>query len=226
MLRLALFDLDNTLLGGDSDYLWGQFLGENGLVDGAAYEQENRRYYEEYCAGTLDIHAFLTFSLRPLSQYPIAELEQWRSRFVADKIEPIILPKGLALLDRHRQQDHTLLIVTATNRFVTDPIARRLAVPHLLATEPEQVDGRYTGRISGTPCFRAGKVERLQAWLAQHEATATETWFYSDSHNDIPLLEYVDHPIAVDPDASLQAHAQAQGWPIISLRGASSPAQT
>ena len=217
-MTLAIFDLDNTLLGGDSDYLWGRFLVERGLVDGEAYERENQRFYDEYRAGTLDIHEFLTFALRPLAEHPLAELLVWRERFLEEKIQPILLPKAVELLERHRIDGDLLLIVTATNRFITAPIAERLGVSQLLATEPEFADGRYTGRPAGIPCFQHGKVERLDQWLEETGHDLADSWFYSDSHNDLPLFGRVTHPVAVDPDAALAQHARERGWPIISLR--------
>lgn len=217
-MTLALFDLDNTLLGGDSDYLWGTFLAEQGIVDAAHYERETLRFYKEYQAGTLDIHAFLEFQLTPLTQHPPDVLHGWRERFLSEKIWPIVLPKAVALVERHRDQGDTLLIITATNRFITGPIAARFGVPHLLASEGEIREGRYTGKIKGTPCFREGKVVRLGEWLQERGQTLEGSWFYSDSHNDIPLLERVSHPVAVDPDAELARWATGKGWPIISLR--------
>lgn len=217
-MSLAIFDLDNTLLGGDSDYLWGQFLVEQGLVDGEHYERENQRFYEAYEAGTLDIGQYQAFMLRPLAGHPLNELRAWREQFMAEKIEPILLPKAEELLNRHRRAGDRLLIITATNRFITTPIAERLGVSHLLATEPEVVDDLYTGRTVGIPCFQQGKVARLNAWLADTGSDLANSWFYSDSHNDLPLLKQVTYPVAVDPDATLARHAQAQGWPVISLR--------
>ncbi len=222
-MALAIFDLDNTLLGDDSDYLWGRFLVELGIVDDAYYEEENERFYREYREGRLDIHEFLRFSLKPLSEHPMERLLGWRARFVAEKVEPAILPAALELLRHHRETGDRLLIITATNAFVTAPIAERLGVPHLIATEPELRDGRYTGEVSGLPSFRDGKVERLDQWLKDQGETLSGSCFYSDSHNDIPLLARVDHPVAVDPDASLAAHARAHGWPIISLRNGEHP---
>ncbi len=219
-MSLAIFDLDNTLLGGDSDYLWGQFLVERGLVEGEAYERENQRFYDQYRAGTLDIHEFLAFMLRPLAQNPLVELLDWRARFIEAKIRPILLPQATALVERHRDAGDTLLIITATNRFITEPIAEMLGVPHLLATEPEFVDGRYTGRPVGIPCFQHGKVERLDAWLVETGHDLAGSWFYSDSRNDLPLLGRVTYPVAVDPDDVLARHAREHGWPIRSLRGA------
>lgn len=217
-LNLAIFDLDNTLLGGDSDYLWGRFLIEQGIVDGVWYERENRRYYAEYQAGTLNMVEFLTFALAPLAAHDMPTLLHWREQFLRDKILPIILPAARKLLRKHREQAHTLMIITATNLFVTEPIATEFGVDHLLATTPEQADGRYTGRVTGDPCFREGKVANLNQWLAKRGVSLTSSWFYSDSHNDLPLLEIVTHPIAVDPDPTLTAHALNKGWPIISLR--------
>ena len=217
-MSLALFDLDNTLLDGDSDYLWGRFLIEQGIVDGERYERENQRFYDEYRNGTLDIHRFLAFMLQPLTEHPLEQLLAWRERFLAEKIEPIVLPKALALLERHRADGDTLLIITATNRFITAPIAERLGVSNLLATEVEFVDGRYTGRPLGIPCFQQGKVKRLHAWLAETGHDLADSWFYSDSHNDLPLMQKVKTPIAVDPDDKLRAHAEQMGWKIITLR--------
>ncbi|MFO1371875.1 MAG: HAD family hydrolase [Candidatus Competibacteraceae bacterium] len=220
-MSLAIFDLDNTLLSDDSDYLWGQFLVERGIVDGEVYERENQHFYDDYRAGTLDIQAFLVFMLRPLTEHPLAKLLAWRAQFIEEKIQPIILPKAVALLEQHRAVDDTLLVITATNSFITAPIVERLGVPHLLATEVEFVDGRYTGRPRGIPCFQHGKVERLNEWLVTTGHTLAGSWFYSDSHNDLPLLNRVTYPVAVDPDATLARHAEERGWPIISLRESS-----
>ena len=217
-MALAIFDLDNTLIGGDSDYLWGNYLVAAGLVNRAAYERENQRFYDEYRRGTLNIYEFLDFSLRPLADNSPAKLLELRERFMVEMITPIILPAAVALLDKHRDQGHIPLIITATNRFVTEPIARAFGVAHLLATEPEIIDGRYTGRVAGTPTFREGKVTRIRQWLALNNANLADSWFYSDSHNDLPLLEMVSHPVAVDPDETLRQHAEMKGWSIISLR--------
>lgn len=216
-VHLAIFDLDNTLLAGDSDYLWGKFLAGRGIVDAEFYEQENQRFYDEYKAGELDIFEFLAFSLKPLSEHSPATLASLHRDFMAD-IRPIITPAARQLLARHRDNGDILLIITATNRFITAPIAEELAVPNLLATDPEMVNGHYTGRVAGIPCYREGKVERLRYWLQQTGYNLAESWFYSDSHNDLPLLELVTHPVAVDPDETLANHATAKGWPIISLR--------
>ncbi|MGH8542043.1 MAG: HAD family hydrolase [Stenotrophobium sp.] len=227
-MHLAIFDLDNTLLAGDSDYLWGQFLVEQGRVDGAWYERENRRFYEQYRAGTLDINEFCAFSMRPLTQHEPAQLYEWRAQFVREKIEPIIAAGTPALLERHRAQSDRLLITTATNRFITEPIAQLLDVPDLIATDPEMIGGRYTGRVAGLPNFQDGKVQRLHAWRDAQPQRYTHTTFYSDSRNDLPLLLEADAPVAVDPDEALRAEAIRRGWPVISLRtpGFVSPALT
>ena len=216
-LSLAIFDLDNTLLMGDSDYAWGQFLIEQNAVEKAGYERENQRYYEKYLAGTLDIFEFLAFALHPLKQFERAQLDAWHRQFMQSKILPMITKASRALVEKHRRAGDTLVIVTATNSFITRPIAAEFGVENLLATEPEEVNGRFTGKVRGTPCFQAGKVERLKAWLSEHRYNLKGSWFYSDSHNDLPLLNLVDHPVAVEPDAILRDHAQAQGWPIIHL---------
>ncbi|MDP2786817.1 MAG: HAD family hydrolase [Pseudomonadota bacterium] len=218
-MRLALFDLDNTLLAGDSDFEWAQFLIEQGVVDREVYEARNQTFYDQYKAGTLDIFEFLDFQLKPLSRHPRAQLDVWHADFMARKIVPMIAAGTPALLEKHRAD--TCVIVTATNSFVTAPIAAHLGVPHLIATEPEHFDGEFTGRPHGLPSFKEGKVRRLHEWLAargQGLDDFSESWFYSDSLNDLPLLEIVTHPVAVDPDATLRAHAERLGWPVISLR--------
>ncbi|MFY0991046.1 HAD family hydrolase [Halomonas sp. C05BenzN] len=217
-MSLAIFDLDNTLLSIDSDHAWGEFLLEQGAVDPVAYKEANDRFLADYEAGTLDIHAFLEVALKPLAENSPEQLAAWHQQFMASKIEPHILPRGEELVARHRTRGDTLLIVTATNRFITGPIAERLGVDELIAVEPEVVDGRYTGRVEGIPSYREGKVKRLEAWLADKEITLDDAWFYSDSHNDLALLELVDHPVAVDPDPTLREVAERKGWKIISLR--------
>ena len=218
-MALAIFDLDNTLLCGDSDYLWGVFLGERGVVDAEEYDRENERFYRAYREGRLDIFAFLRFSLKPLRDNDPTALLRWREDFLHEKIDPIILPAARRLIAEHRDRGDTLLIITATNEFVTAPIAERLGVTNLIATVPARANGRYTGEVAGTPAFQEGKVRRLHAWIRESGETLADSIFYSDSHNDIPLLERVDHPIAVDPDEHLERHASEQGWPVISLRG-------
>lgn len=218
-MRLAIFDLDHTLLAGDSDYLWGTFLVENGRVDRAVYERENQRFYEQYKAGTLDIEEFAAFSLAPLAAAAPGEMEALRERFIGEKIDPIVAPLAPALIERHRMAGDELLIMTATNRFITEPIAKLLGIDVLIATEPEIVDGRYTGRLTGVPNFREGKVRRLELWLEAQGERASHVTFYTDSHNDLPLMLRADAPVAVDPDDRLRVEATARGWPIISLRG-------
>ena len=217
-MGIALFDLDNTLIAGDSDYLWGCFLVEQGIVDGVAYEHANRRFYDQYKIGELDIFEFLDFQLRPLAEHDPAQLERWRAQYIEEKIVPILLPKARELIDRHRTSGDTLAIITATNRFITAPIAGLYGIEHLLATEPQQREGRYTGKVVGTPCFQDGKVTVLESWLKDSGHTLDDSWFYSDSHNDLPLLNRVRRPHAVDPDEILEMHARQQGWPVISLR--------
>jgi len=217
-VKLALFDLDNTLIGGDSDYLWGEFLYENSHVDDATHREEHQRYYDEYKTGRLDINEFLQFQLRPLAENDPDTVHAWRDQYIKEKIEPIILEKAVALLEDHKQQGHQLLIITSTNRFITEPIAGLFGVEDLIASEVEFKDGQYTGKPLGVPSYAEGKVTRLESWLQVQDYKPDESWFYSDSHNDIPLLEYVTHPIAVDPDDILKIHAEAHEWPIISLR--------
>ena len=217
-MALAIFDLDNTLLGGDSDYLWAEFLVENKIVDDKNYRQTNQDFYDQYLAGTMDIFEFLAFQLKPLADNSPADLNRWRAIYLAEKIEPIILPAAQALITKHRQQGDTLLIITATNSFITTPIAEKLGIPSLIATEPEVINGIYTGKVAGTPSYQEGKVKRLQEWLDTQNLTLEGSYFYSDSHNDLPLLDLVEHPIAVDPDPDLQTIAQQRGWKILSLR--------
>ena len=217
-MTLAIFDLDNTLIGGDSDSLWGEFLVEKKVVDGEFYSAENQRFYEEYKAGTLDIFEFLRFSLKPIAENDLDELLELRKTFIQEKIQKIMLPKAKTLLDSHREMGHTLVIITATNHFVTQPIADLLDVEHLLATNPEMVNGRYTGNVAGTPCFQEGKVTRLAAWIEERGESLEGSWFYSDSHNDLPLLKKVTTPVAVDADEILTEYAQSNGWKMLSLR--------
>jgi len=217
-VTLAIFDLDNTLLGGDSDNLWGQFLCERGLVDGDDFAAKNEQFYADYKAGNLDIDAYLRFALSTLAGRSPSELADWHRDFMASKIEPILLPRAQQLVASHRERGHELLIITATNAFITRPIAELFGVQELIACEGEIVNGRYTGEPSGVPSYHTGKVIRLQAWLAERNTSLAGAFFYSDSHNDLPLLELVDNPVAVDPDDLLRARAEAKGWPVISLR--------
>jgi len=218
-VRLALFDLDNTLLAGDSDHAWGDWLCRRGILDEATYKVRNDEYYQDHLAGRLDINAYLNFCLAVLGQYDKAQLDAWHREFMAECIEPIILAKGEALLAEHRAAGDKLVIITATNRFVTAPIAARLGVDTLLATECEMQDGQYTGRTTDIPCFREGKVTRLERWLLENGMSLDGSTFYSDSRNDLPLLEQVDQPVAVDPCPELRTIAEQRGWPVLSLRG-------
>ena len=219
-MQLALFDLDNTLLPLDSDYEWGRFLARIGAVDPDHQQSENDRFYQQYVAGTMDIQEFLAFQLAPLAANPRNLLDRWHAQFMDEVILPAIRPAALELVARHRNEGALCAIVTATNEFVTAPIARRFGVEHLIATQVEERDGRYTGRPRGTPTYREGKVVRTDAWLAAlgHDWGSFErTWFYSDSANDIPLLSRVSDPVATNPDARLSAHAQAHGWSVLHL---------
>ena len=221
-MRLALFDLDNTLLAGDSDYEWGQFLVDRGVLERATYEAQNRAYFDQYAAGTLDIHEYLGFALRPLAEHEPRDLARWHADFMRSRILPMVGPAARALVRRHLERGDLCAVITATNSFVTAPIAREFGVAHLIATEPESRAGRFTGRVAGTPCFREGKVRRLDEWLAaQGRALGefAESCFYSDSHNDLPLLERVSRPVAVDPDEALARTARERGWEVMSLRG-------
>jgi len=220
-MNLALFDLDNTLLAGDSDFEWAQFLISKGVLDREVHEAKNQAFYDDYKAGTLNIHAFLEFQLAPLARHARTELDAWHREFVETRIRPIIGSVARALVQRHLDGGDLCAIVTATNSFVTGPICREFGIPHLVATIPAQENGQFTGAPRGLPAFREGKITRVDAWL---EALGLwwgafeQSWFYSDSLNDLPLLQKVSHPVAVDPDDTLRAHAAAQGWPILSLR--------
>ena len=217
-MALAIFDLDNTLIAGDSDHSWGEFLVAEQRVDAREFREINDQFYADYVAGSLDIFAYLEFSLRPLSQIPMVELQQLQTKFMQQVIEPMYLPKARALLQKHRDAGDRLLVISATNRFIVEPICHSLGIEELLATDPEIADGRYTGKVSGIPTYKAGKVTRLRAWLQEQSETLEGSWFYSDSINDLPLLLEVDNPVAVDPCDSLRREAGDQGWPIISLR--------
>lgn len=217
-MRLALFDLDNTLLGGDSDHAWGDYLCRRGILDAATYKTRNDEFYQDYLAGTLNMTDYLNFTLEILGNTDMAQLEQWHREFMRDCIEPIMLPKALELIAKHREAGDKLVVITATNRFVTAPIVAQLGIDTLLATECEMADGRYTGRTTGVPCFREGKVTRLNQWLQDNAFSLEDSYFYSDSMNDLPLLEQVANPVAVDPDDKLRAEAERRGWPVITLR--------
>ena len=221
-MKLVLFDLDNTLLAGDSDFEWAQFLISKGVLDREVHEAKNHQFYEHYKAGTLDIHAFLDFQLKPLARHPRSQLNAWHAEYMQTHIRPMMTDKARQLVQMHLEDSDLAAIITATNRFVTGPIAREFGIEHLIATEVEEINGEYTGRGIGIPCFKEHKITRLEMWLADQNLLwedVTQSWFYSDSLNDLPLLAKVTFPVAVDPDDTLEAHAKLNGWPIISLRG-------
>lgn len=216
--NLALFDLDNTLIAGDSDYLWGQFLVDKGIVDKQHYTQTNAKFYQDYQAGTLDINAFLQFSLAPLANHDAQQLYRWRAQFIEQVIKPIQLKPAIRLVNKHRFKGDIVMVITATNRFITEPITQLFGISQLLATQPELIDNQYTGNFVGLPCFRENKAKLLERWLETSPATLASSWFYSDSHNDLPLLKKVGNPVAVDPDKILLAYANKHHWRVISLR--------
>ncbi len=219
MSQLALFDLDNTLLTGDSDHAWGAFLAEIGAVDAQKQIKAQDYFYAQYQAGTLNIHEFLDFQFTPLKNNSLKQLKTWREQYLKSHIKPMITQERLDLVKQHQLQGHETIIITATNSFVTRPIADLFGIKHLIATEPEQNIHGFTGKLSGIPCFQSGKIEKLNAFLTEEFSGITlensETWFYSDSHNDLPLLEVVTHAIAVTPDEKLTAYANKQNWEII-----------
>lgn len=220
--NLALFDLDHTLIAGDSDFEWPRFLIHRGILEQAHYDERNNYFYRQYQQGTLDIHEYLVFALEPLKRFSRAELDALHADYLEQHIKPIITRKARELLAAHAAQGDEIIIITATNRFITGPIARELGVEHLIAIELEEDEqGRFTGRVSGVPSFQQGKITRLQQWLDERGLSMDsygQSFFYSDSHNDLPLLKLVDHPVAVDPDDTLRAHAEQEGWRVISLR--------
>lgn len=219
-MKLALFDLDNTLLNGDSDFEWSQFLIHIGVLDAELFEAQNLKFYQQYKMGTLDIHEFLDFQLKPLSRHARSTLDTWHQQFMRTSVLPMVTQPSRDLVAKHLAAGDVCVIITATNSFVTTPIAEVFGIAHIIATEPEQKDGEFTGRVAGVPCFQAGKITRLHQWLAVRGWTLdsfTDTTFYSDSLNDLPLLKIVHHPVAANPDDTLRAHAKQHGWPIITL---------
>ena len=220
-MKLALFDLDNTLLNGDSDFEWSQFLIRIGILDRELFEVKNQTFYDQYKAGTLDIHEFLDFQLKPLSRHSRKVLDDWHRQFMAESVMPMVTSQSRELVKQHLDAGDVCVIITATNSFVTTPIARVFGIEHLIATEPEHIDGEFTGQVADVPCFREGKITRLDNWLSARGWTLDsfeDSVFYSDSMNDLPLMCKVKHPVAANPDATLRAHAEQHGWPIISLR--------
>ena len=216
-MTLALFDLDHTLINGDSDYLWGEYMVTRGIVDEQAYRQRNADFYQDYQRGCLDNDQYLAFALEPLTHYSIDELQAWRADFVEECIRPLVAPGTEGLLQQHRDQGHELVLISATHRFVSEPIGTMLGIPTVLATEPEIVNDRYTGRFIGTPTYKQGKVIVLEAWAELNGYSTQGAWFYSDSLNDLALLEVADNPVVVSPDADLLKIAQQRAWPVIDL---------
>ncbi len=217
-MALTLFDLDNTLITDDSDYLWGQYLVETGIVDRLEYAEKNRQFFKDYEQGHLDIDQYLKFSLKPLSLHNIQQLNNWRIDYIDTVIRPLVATGTQKLLEKHRSQGDTLMIISATNLFITQPIADLLEIPNILATRPEIKNGRYTGNYTGTTTFQEGKVKALNEWLEENNMDLSGSTFYSDSHNDLSLLEIVDYPVAVNPDEILRQTAEKNDWPIIDLR--------
>lgn len=219
-MDLVLFDLDNTLLAGDSDFEWAQFLISKGVVDPEVHEARNKVFYEQYKAGTLDIFEFLEFQLAPLARHSREELDAWHAEYMRERIRPMIRDAARQLVNKHLAGDAVVAIVTATNSFVTGPIAREFGIPHLIGTIPAHENGQFTGKPRGMPSFKAGKITRVEEWLesiGMYWGSFDDTWFYSDSLNDLPLLKLVSHPVAVDPDDTLRAHAEQAGWPVLAL---------
>ena len=220
-MNLALFDLDNTILAGDSDYNWSRFLIQEGYLDGAIHAEKNEKFYADYKAGTLDIFAFVEFQFKPLARNPRTVLNQLLKKYVEKVIKPMITEKARALVKRHQEEGDLIIVITATNSFITKPIAELFGIENLIGTDPEEKEGEFTGKVSGLPSFKEGKVTRLEAWLKGKNLSLTsfeKSYFYSDSHNDLPLMQKVTHPVAVDSDDVLSEYAKSKGWPQISLR--------
>jgi HAD superfamily hydrolase (TIGR01490 family) len=220
-LNLALFDLDNTILAGDSDYNWSRFLIQEGYLDGAIHAEKNEKFYADYKDGTLDIFAFVEFQFKPLARNPRSVLNQLLKKYVEEVIKPMITDKARALVKGHQEAGDLIIVITATNSFITKPIAALFGIENLIGTDPEEKEGEFTGKVSGLPSFKEGKVTRLEAWLKSKNlslASFEKSYFYSDSHNDLPLMEKVTHPVAVDSDDILSEYAISKGWPQISLR--------
>ena len=220
-MNLALFDLDNTILAGDSDYNWSRFLIQEGYLDGAIHAEKNEKFYADYKAGTLDIYAFVEFQFKPLARNPRTVLNQLLKKYLEEVIKPMITEKARALVKRHQDEGDLIIVITATNSFITKPIAELFGIKNLIGTDPEEKEGEFTGKVSGLPSFKEGKVTRLEAWLKGKNlslASFENSYFYSDSHNDLPLMQKVTHPVAVDSDDVLSEYAKSKGWPQISLR--------
>ena len=218
-MPLAIFDLDNTLIGGDSDYLWGEFLCDQCIIsDKDSFQKMNDYFYQQYEIGKLDIYAWAEFSFKVLAEYSLNELNKLRQEFIDTKIRPIFLEKAQNCIDTHKKNGDTVLVITASNTFITKPVVEMYGIEHLLATEPEFKSGRFTGKVSGIPCFQSGKIDNLMPWLENHNESLNGSYFYSDSHNDLPLLELVDTPIAVNSDKILTSVAEEKGWQVFNWR--------
>ena len=220
-MNLAIFDLDNTLLNGDSDYNWSLFLIKKGILDQSIYEQKNEEFFKDYQTGSLDIDAYAEFQFKPLRENERLFLNDLRDEYVATVIRPMITKKAKDLVNEHRSQGDQLLIITATNSFITKPIAALFGIEELIGTDLEEINNQFTGKIKGVASFQEGKVTRLNEWLDDKHLTFAQfdkTFFYSDSKNDLPLLRIVSHPVAVNPDATLNTEAKKNNWPILSLR--------
>jgi len=214
-VTLAIFDLDNSLLSGDSDHSWGEFLVKKGIVDEEHHSRTNAAHFADYNAGNLNFEEFIAFQLASLKENPRDLMENIREEFLREIIQPMISDNARALVSQHRKQGHILMIITATNRFITRPIADKFGIDLLIATDVEEIDGRFTGRTIGIPCFAEGKVHRLNDWLVGKTENLLDSWFYSDSHNDLPLLRLVDNPVALNPDDKLRQEAELKRWRII-----------
>ena len=216
-MDLVLFDLDHTLLDGDSDFAWGQFLCEIGAVD-VHYKRRNQDFFDAYQLGELDMTEYIKFVLQPLAQNTMRQLLDWRQRFLAEKIKPMITAEATELVQQHHRKGDLMAIITSTNSFITEPIGKIFGIETVIATHPELTDGRFTGEIAGVPCFQEGKINCLEKWLGKHKLNYQKSWFYSDSFNDIPLLSWVDRPVVVNGDAALIKHATQNNWLMLSLR--------
>jgi HAD superfamily hydrolase (TIGR01490 family) len=217
-MALAIFDLDNTLIAGDSDHSWGQFLVVENIVDHQHYKTMNDKFYADYESGCLDILAYLEFSLEPLTRLSMENLQSLHKKFMRNVINPMKLQQAADLINRHQQAGDRLLVITSTNRFIVEPICKSLGIDEIIATDLEIIDNKYSGKVRGTPTFKEGKVTRFHQWLEAQKLSNNGSYFYSDSINDMPMLLEVDHPIAVDPDSALRKEAESRHWKIISLR--------
>lgn len=217
-MALAIFDLDNTLIAGDSDHSWGEFLVDQNIVDRQFYKKMNDKFYADYESGCLDIYAYLEFSVQPLTKFSIKDLQSLHQQFMSEVIDPMKLDKAKDLINHHRQAGDRLLVITSTNRFIVEPICQSLGINEIIATDLEIIDNKYSGKVIGTPTFQEGKVERFNQWLIEQKESSDGSYFYSDSINDMPMLLEVAYPIAVDPDSELRKEAESRNWEIISLR--------